>query len=198
MAGARTDPTLAGQIREAARLMETTGQGVFFTDAQQRILHVNPSFCRLTGFAASEVIGRTPTVFASGRHSRDFYEAMWRSIDEDGHWGGEVWDRRKDGEPLALWLNVGAIKNPAGEVCHYLVVFSDITARKETEDELQHRANHDALTGLPNRALFKERLEHALLRAQRYQLNIAVLFLDLDHFKEINLAYPPFTHTYHL
>ena len=174
------------QLRLAAKVLEATSEGVFITDAEQRLVHVNPSFTRLTGFEPEDVLGKTPSVLSSGRHGPEFYAALWRSIHEQGYWRGEIWNRKKSGEIYAEWLNISAVKNEAGDVGNYVAVFSDITSRKQSEEKLNHRANHDTLTGLPNRALFLERLEHAMARAQRNQLTIAVLFLDLDHFKQIN------------
>ncbi len=174
------------QVRLAAKVLEATSEGVFVTDAAQHIIHVNPAFTRLTGFEACDVLGQKPTVLASGRHGAEFYAEMRKSIDEDGFWRGEIWDRKKSGELFAIWLNISMVKNEHGETSHYFAVFSDITLRKASEERLSHLANHDSLTGLPNRALFQERLGRALVRAQRNKLIFALLFLDLDQFKQIN------------
>lgn len=174
------------QLRLAAKVLEATSEGVFVTDAGLRIVHVNPSFSRLTGFDAADVLGHKPSVLASGRHGPEFYAEMWKSIMKDGFWRGEIWDRKKSGELFAVWLNISNVKNEQGETSHYFAMFSDITLRKLSEERLNHMANHDSLTGLPNRALFQERLGRALVRAQRNHLVFALLFLDLDQFKQIN------------
>ena len=172
--------------RLATRVLESTSEGVFITDAEEHIIHVNPSFTRMTGFSAEDALGQRPKILSSGRHGPDFFAAMWRSIKASGSWQGEIWNRRKSGELFAAWLDISAVRDETGRVSNFVSVFSDITSRKETEEKLTHRAHHDPLTGLPNRALFLERLDHAIARAQRNQLLVAVLFLDLDHFKQIN------------
>jgi len=177
---------LEEQQRLAARVLEATSEGVFITDAEEHIIHVNPAFTRMTGFEPEDAEGKTPAILASGRHGADFFAAMWSSIKASGTWQGEIWNRRKTGELFAAWLDISAVRDEGGRVSNYVSVFSDITSRKETEEKLTHRAHHDPLTGLPNRALFLERLDHAIARAQRNQLLVGVLFLDLDHFKQIN------------
>jgi len=177
---------LEKQLRLAAKVLEATSEGVFITDSHQHVIHTNPSFTQLTGYEFEDVMGKKPSCLSSGRHDRDFYAAMWKEIGENGFWRGEIWNRKKNGEPFAEWLNISAVKNDAGIVTNYVAVFNDITTRKMNEEALSHRAHHDTLTSLPNRALFLERLERALARAQRNQLIIAVLYLDLDHFKQIN------------
>lgn len=177
---------LEEQLRLAAKVLEATSEGVFITDIDQHIIHVNPSFTRLTGFEPHEALGAKPSILASGRHGPDFFAALWRSIHEQGYWNGEIWNRKKDGQLFAEWLNISSVRNETGAITNYVAVFSDITSRKQNEEKLSHRAHHDPLTGLPNRALFLERLDHAITRAQRNQLVVAVLFLDLDHFKQIN------------
>jgi diguanylate cyclase (GGDEF)-like protein/PAS domain S-box-containing protein len=174
------------QLRLAAKVLEATSEGVFVTDAGLNIIHVNPSFSRLTGFDAADVLGNKPSVLSSGRHGPEFYANMWKSIGEEGFWRGEIWDRKKSGELFAIWLNISMVRNEHGETSHYFAVFSDITLRKLSEERLSHLANHDTLTGLPNRALFQERLGRALIRAERNKLVFALLFLDLDQFKQIN------------
>lgn len=174
------------QLRLSAQVLEATTEGVFVTDAGLRIIHVNPAFCKLTGFAAADVLGQPPSVLSSDRHGPDFYAEMWKAIRNDGSWRGEIWNRTKSGELFAAWINISAVRNENGETTHYFAVFSDITDRKRSEERLNHLANHDALTGLPNRALFQERLGRALIRAERNRLVFALLFLDLDQFKQIN------------
>ncbi|MBY0432229.1 MAG: diguanylate cyclase, partial [Rhodospirillales bacterium] len=173
----------------SAKVFENTSEGVFVTDADHRILHVNPAFTALTGFTAEEVEGNTPAVLSSGRHGAEFYQQMQRALDETGKWQGEIWNRRKSGELFAEWLNVAVVRNERGQIINYVAVFSDITLRKQTEERLNYQANHDPLTSLPNRTLFHERLSRGLARAHRNHVTVAVLFLDLDHFKQINDTY---------
>lgn len=177
---------LEDHMRLAATVFENTGEGLFVTDSQTRIIHVNPAFTEISGFEPDDVIGQTPKVLASGRHGADFYERMWRSIQELGKWQGEIWDRRKTGEMFASWVNIAAVRGGSGEVTNYVCVFSDITSKKQIEERLSYQANHDPLTRLPNRTLFHERLSRALARAHRNQTLVALLFIDLDRFKQVN------------
>lgn len=174
------------RLRLAATVLENTIEGIFVCDAEQRIVHVNPAFTELTGFTSEDVIGRKPNVLSSGRHEKAFYERMWKQLRECGKWQGEIWNRRKSGELFAEWLNISVVRDDADSVRHYVAVFSDITSRKQTEERLNYQANHDPLTTLPNRTLFHERLTRALARSHRNRLPVALLFLDLDHFKEVN------------
>jgi len=153
---------------------------------QQRILFVNPGFQRLTGFSAAEAIGKTPRILQSGRQSQEFYAAMWRTIQETGQWHGEIWNRRKNGALYVEWLSISAVYNTTRDVTHYIGIFSDITERKEADEHLLHLAQYDALTDLPNRVLLLDRLAQLAKATLREQFKGAVLFLDLDRFKEVN------------
>ena len=130
--------------------------------------------------------GLTGASLKSGRHDEQFYASMWSTIRENGHWQGEIWNRRKNGDIFPEWLNISVVKDERDRVTHYVGVFSDISAMKESESRLDHLAHHDPLTSLPNRLLLNARMEHALARAHRSNSLLAVLFLDLDHFKNIN------------
>ena len=174
------------QIQLLAKVFENTIEGITVTDTRGTIQMVNPGFSHITGYSAEEALGRNPRVLKSDRHDADFYAAMWRSIVQDGHWSGEIWNRRKNGEAYPEWLTINVIKDSMGEASHYVALFHDITEIKRSEDKIKHQAYHDALTGLPNRQLFNDRLEVALARAQRNHETLAILFLDLDHFKTIN------------
>src|SRR5690606_9292976 len=138
------------------------------------------------GYAPEEVLGRTPTMLGSGRHDAAFYAEMWQALDRDGHWRGEVWNRRKNGEVYPELLAITVVKDAAGTVTHYVGVFTDISSLKHYEQQLRHQAHHDALTGLPNRVLFNERFSEVLQRALRHGSRCAVLALDVDRFKEDN------------
>ncbi|MGE5503231.1 MAG: EAL domain-containing protein [Actinomycetota bacterium] len=177
---------LEDNMRLAATVFENTGEGLFVTDARHRIIHVNPAFTELTGFLPDDVMGETPKVLSSGRHGPDFYERLHQSLAETGKWQGEIWNRRKTGEMFAEWLNIAAVRNDKGEITNYVAVFSDITSRKQVEERLSYQANHDPLTRLPNRTLFQERLSRALTRAHRNNAMVALLFVDLDFFKQVN------------
>ena len=168
------------------RVFENAGEGVLITDPRGVILQVNRAFSEITGYVREEVIGRTPGLLKSGRHDRDFYQRMWAQLTENGHWQGEVWNRRKDGRVYPEWLSISVVRDDSGEVAHYVGMFSDITAAKRHQERLDRLAYYDPLTELPNRALFQERLRQALSRAKREGQPAAVVFLDLDRFKGIN------------
>ena len=173
------------ELRIAAEAFETQ-EVIIITDANGVILRVNSAFTETTGYTPEEVVGQTPRMLKSGRHDAAFYASMWKTINLTGKWQGEVWDRRKNGEVYPKWLTISAIKGEDGATTHYVGLQFDITERKRAEKQLQLLAHNDPLTGLPNRALFHDRLEQGLGMARRHQQSMAVLFLDLDHFKEIN------------
>ncbi|NMM13845.1 MAG: diguanylate cyclase [Rhodoferax sp.] len=172
--------------RLAAKVFESTFEGIMITNADNVIESVNPAFTQITGFLAHEVIGKTPAILSSGKHDEGFYRKMREDLGVAGHWRGEIWNRRRNGEIYPEWLTINTVRNDDGNVTHYVGVFSDITKRKATEEEMIFLANHDGLTGLPNRALFVERLRHAIAHAHRNREKVAVMFLDLDKFKQIN------------
>ena len=173
-------------LRRYRHIFENAKEGILLTDESRNIVDVNPAFTAITGYTRDEVIGRNPNMLQSGRQDRRFYESMWASIDRDGFWEGEIWDRRKSGEAYWEWLGISALKKEE-KIVGYLGIFSDITRRKEDEDRIVHLAFHDALTGLPNRRSFRERIEEVLERRSREpDLRFAVGILDLDGFKEVN------------
>lgn len=173
-------------LRLAAKVFESTYEGIFVTNAEQIIESVNPAFSTITGYEAHQVIGRKPSILSSGRHDKAFFESMYKALARVGHWQGEIWNRRRDGELYAQWITVNAVKNDAGEVSNYVAVFSDITHRKVVEEKLNFLAQHDALTRLPNRVLLEDRLLRAISRARRSSKRLAVIFLDLVDFKKVN------------
>lgn len=174
------------KLIHATTVLNQTGEGVMVADTEGNLVDVNPAFERITGYLRDEVIGRNPRFLKSGRHEPRYYRKMWRSILRHGHWRGEVWSRRKNGELFAELLRINTIKDSNGKVTGYVGISSDITERKNSEERLNFLAYHDTLTGLPNRILLNERLEQSLLRAQRRQEKLAVIFIDLDHFKKVN------------
>lgn len=177
------------QLRLAAKVFEGSSEGILITDADARIISVNRAFTAITGFLPEDVIGQNPRILKSGAMSAQFYRDMWQSLTETGHWDGEIYDRRKNGEIYPKWLSIDAVKGPGDRVSHYVAIFSDITEHKAAQERLRQQAEHDGLTGLPNRSQFAARLERALAYAERQNRQLAVMFIDLDHFKPINDTY---------
>jgi diguanylate cyclase (GGDEF)-like protein/PAS domain S-box-containing protein len=173
------------ELRVSAAAFETQ-DAILITDAQSNIIRVNRAFSTITGYSAAEVIGRNPKLMSSGRHDREFYTAMWKQLLETGTWAGEIWDRRKSGEIYPKWMTITAVRNEQGETSKYVAIFSDITQRKQEEEEIRSMAFYDALTKLPNRRLFLERFQAALASSARYGDHGAILFIDLDNFKQLN------------
>lgn len=174
------------ELRQAAAVFTGTAEAVIITDGQRRILAVNNAFTRITGFESAEVVGRTPRFQRSGHHDAKFYEQLWATLSSNGHWEGEIWNRRKSGEMYPAWENISVIRDESGQVLNYVAVLSDISSIKESEARLAHMAHHDALTDLPNRLLFAARLEQSLDNARRHGSRVGLLLLDLDRFKLIN------------
>ena len=174
------------RLQLAAKVVETANEGIMITNADAVIEAVNTAFTRITGYSPDEAIGAKPSILKSGRHDVDFYRDMWRILLETGQWQGEVWNRRKSGEVFIEWLSIATVRDASGNVSHMLGVFSDITARKEDEEQVWRQANFDALTGLPNRSLFLDRLGQAIKAARRDRTRFALLFIDLDGFKAVN------------
>ena len=174
------------ELRLAARVFENSREAIMIADAATRILSVNRAFSDITGYSADEVIGQTPRLLASGRHDRDFFQAMWHALVTDGHWQGEIWNRRKQGEIYPEWLGITAVYDSQGQLTHYVGIFSDLSERNATADQIEFLAHHDPLTALPNRFLLHDRLEQALAQAERQRSTVALLVLDLDRFKLVN------------
>lgn len=178
------------KLQLAASVFETAREGIVITDARGMIMDVNDSFTHITGYEREEVIGQNPNILNSGRHSKEFYAAMWESISTKEHWYGEIWNRKKNGELYIQMLTITAIRNTADHtINHYVALFSDITAIKAHEHQLQHIAHHDALTNLPNRLLLADRLNQGMIHAKRRNQALVVAYLDLDGFKNINDLY---------
>jgi diguanylate cyclase (GGDEF)-like protein/PAS domain S-box-containing protein len=175
--------------RMAQAIFENVGQPVVVTDADARIVMINPAAAAVTGFSAEEALGERPSLWRSDRHDKAFYERMWQAVIENGQWIGEIWNRNKAGEAFPVLLSVTAIRDPSSLATRYVGIYTDITERKRSEAEMWRRANFDPLTGLPNRMLFYERLDRSLSRAARESARLAVLFIDLDGFKPVNDQY---------
>ncbi len=174
------------KMRLAAKVFESAAEGIMITDAQSHIVAVNEAFTATTGYEQDEALGKTPSLLQSGKHDDEFYRDLWKSLKETGQWKGEIWNRRKNGELYPQWLSINTVRDAKGGVGNYVGMFTDITARKQAEERLRVLAYHDPLTGLPNRALFHTLLNQALAKAQRHHRLGAVLFIDLDRFKNIN------------
>jgi diguanylate cyclase (GGDEF)-like protein/PAS domain S-box-containing protein len=164
----------------------STQNGMVITDPRGIILRVNPAFTRLTGYSAAEAVGKTMALLRSGRHSPLFYQRMWQAIKDEGHWQGEIWNKRKNGQIYAEMLSIAAVETPDRGITYYVANFSDITADKEAEAEIHRLAYYDALTKLPNRRLLQDRLGQALAATLRSRLYGALFFIDLDNFKTLN------------
>ncbi|WP_163032104.1 bifunctional diguanylate cyclase/phosphodiesterase [Pseudomonas asturiensis] len=174
------------KLHLAATVFESTAEGVLITDTRQRINAVNRAFSEITGYSEAEAIGHTPRLLASGRHDSAFYAAMWHQLTAEGHWQGEIYNRRKNGDIYPNWLTISAVRNKDHAITHFVSVFADISSLKQAQARLDYQAHHDPLTGLPNRTLFESRLQTALLHSEESGSLGAVLFLDLDRFKHIN------------
>ncbi len=174
------------ELRLAARVFDSTADGITITDGQANILAINRAFTEITGYTAAEAIGQNPRLLRSDRHDPIFYQQMWAGLAQAGVWQGEVWNRRKNGELFPVWQTISVVRDGDGKITHYVAVFSDITVAKRSQDALEFLAHHDPLTRLPNRVLLRDRLQHALLRLRRERGGLAVLFVDLDRFKQIN------------
>lgn len=174
------------ELRLAARVFETSAEAIMIADSQNRILTVNKAFVDSTGYAEEELVGNTPSLLASGRHSRTFYDEMWKLLREHGKWSGEIWNRRKNGEIFPEWLTISVMSDERGKVSHYVALFTDISERKRQEAQMRYMTEYDFLTDLPNRALINDRVQQAIAAAQAEGHEMAVLFVDLDHFKNVN------------
>ncbi|ART81077.1 diguanylate cyclase [Oceanisphaera avium] len=173
-------------LQLAERVIAASLEGVIITNARGNIEFVNPAFTYTTGYTAEEVVGKTPAILSSGRHDDNFYKNMWKVLAERGYWRGEIWNRRKSGQLYLELLTITSIENEVGNISHFAAIFSDITHIRENEERVRKLAYYDTLTQLPNRRLLEDRLEQALRHAHRHQQLLAVLFIDLDHFKQVN------------
>jgi diguanylate cyclase (GGDEF)-like protein/PAS domain S-box-containing protein len=179
------------KLRLAATVLEHIADGVMVIDVHGRIVATNPAYTQITGYTESEAVGTESgltraSLASSAGHEPAFYDGLWRDLAETGFWRGEIWSTRKNGEVYLEWLTVSAVRDDDDTVSHYVCVFSDITRLKESQEKLDHLAHHDPLTGLPNRLMFHDRLQHAMVRAARAGSQLAVLFIDLDRFKNVN------------
>ena len=176
------------QLQLAAKVFEQNREGFVITDANRDIVMVNRAFTTITGYEEAEALGKNPRFLASGRHDPKFYQDMWQDINTNGYWHGEVWNRNKENKIFPEWLSISRVLDNSEKVTHYIGIFSDITEHKEAEERIQSLAHFDLLTGLPNRALFADRFNYALSITQRNNEQLALMYIDLDHFKNVNEA----------
>lgn len=174
------------ELKLVGRVFEQSSEGFLITDARHRIVKVNRAFTDITGYSPSDAMGQTPALLSSGQHDKAFYQSMWAAIESQGHWQGEVWNRRKDGTLYPEWLRISRMLDDTGEATHYVAVLSDITQRKADEEHIHKLAYFDVLTGLPNRSMFEERALLSLSLAERHGKQLALMFIDLDNFKNVN------------
>jgi diguanylate cyclase (GGDEF)-like protein/PAS domain S-box-containing protein len=174
------------RLQLAASVFIHAGEGILIADAKGIIIDVNDTFTQITGYSREEALGQNPRMLQSGRQAPEFYVTMWQHLTGKGHWTGEMWNRRKNGDVYAQMITITAVRDGAGVTQHYVSLFSDITPLKDYQHQLEHLAHYDALTGLPNRVLLADRLQQALAQSQRRKSSLAVAFLDLDGFKTVN------------
>ncbi|HET7776619.1 MAG TPA: diguanylate cyclase, partial [Azospira sp.] len=177
---------LEAEHRLATTVFHASSEAIMITDAENRIVDVNPAFTRITGYTRNDVVGRNPRLLQSGIQSEHFYREMWAAINQYGHWRGEIWNRRRNGELYPEWMLIDRVLSPEGAVLNYVAMWSDISERKEAEARIHYLAHYDALTDLPNRVLFNDRFTQALLHARRNNETVALMFVDLDRFKVVN------------
>jgi diguanylate cyclase (GGDEF)-like protein/PAS domain S-box-containing protein len=172
--------------RQAAVVFDNTREGILLTDAKRHIVLVNPAVTEITGYAQAEIQGRLARLLWAKRHDSAFADSVWRAVDQEGQWQGEIWLRRKDGELCPVWKNISAVRDTAGQIVNYVCVFSDVSKIKDAEQRLDYLVYHDPLTDLPNRSRLSEQLRAAISRAERLGTSVALLYLDLDNFKHVN------------
>lgn len=177
------------ELKLAASVFNASSASILITDADNRIVSVNPAFAEITGYQPHEVIGNMPSMLSSGKQPNEFYREMWQSLKRDKHWHGELWNRKKNGEIYAEQLSINVVTHKDGSVHRYVAIFSDITEKKRAEDMMWRHANYDAVTELPNRRLFFDRLDQEIKKCRRSTQSLALFFIDLDRFKEVNDTY---------
>ncbi len=174
------------QLQLVALVFEQGGESIVITDSENRIVRVNKAFTQITGYSEAEALGRNPSLLSSGRQVADFYKDMWDTLHATGLWQGELWNRRKDGSFYPEWMSISQLHDSSGAVTHYVAIATDISQRKKDEEHIRQLAEFDSLTGLPNRRLLQDRVGTALTHAQRHNESVALMFLDLDRFKNVN------------
>lgn len=174
------------QLKLAANVFKFAQEGIVLTSETAKIIDANDKFCEMTGYERAEIIGKNPKIFSSGRQPKSYYQQMWQALDSQGAWQGEMWNRRKDGEFYAQNMTISRVTDEFGQAIQYVGICSDVTQTKRYQERLEHIAYYDALTSLPNRVLLADRLARAIVRAERYTKQIAIVYIDLDGFKAVN------------
>lgn len=174
------------KLKLLASVFTSTHEGIVITDMRNNIIDVNESFSQITGYSRAEVLGKNPNILQSGRNDKEFYEKLWNALQMDGFWEGELWNRKKNGKEYAEKTTVSAVYDSEHVAQNYVAIFTDITLQKQQQKELEHTAHHDMLTNLPNRLLFADRMQQAIAQALRRKQLIAVMYIDIDGFKEVN------------
>ncbi len=174
------------QLYLSSKVFEHGTEAIMIADADKIIISINKALHKITGYAEEEVIGKPVSMMASVRHGTNFFQKIWHSVKQYNHWQGEVWNRDKHGREYPSWFNITPVHGKDGAVSYYLINFSDITDKKKSDEIIWRQANYDSLTGLPNRNMFYDRLSHDIKNASRANTRLAVLFIDLDRFKEVN------------
>ena len=174
------------ELRLAAAVFEESSEGILVTDANNRLQIVNHAFTNITGYSGEDVRGKDPSILSSGQHDKTFYQQMWLCLQTEGRWRGEIWNRRKNGEIYPQWLSIAATRDSSDDFTGFVAIFSDITQRKQYEEQIWRQAHFDTLTGLPNRSLFIDRLSQEVAHAHRNRSRLVLMFIDIDHFKWVN------------
>jgi diguanylate cyclase (GGDEF)-like protein/PAS domain S-box-containing protein len=182
---------LQAQARQRliAQVFETSQEGIFITDGRSHFVSVNQSFTRITGYTMDDLRGQTPRLLRSSQHDTEFFKTMWATIRADGRWEGEVWNRSKTGQDYPSWLTISTIRDDQQQAVQYLGIFTETASRKDAEARIERLANYDSLTDLPNRALLNDRAKVALAAAAKNHGHVAVMQMNVDHFKNINELY---------
>lgn len=183
----RSDLKLVAKLM--GKVFENAEEGVMITDSESYILNVNQAFVNVTQYSKEEVLGKTPSFLHSGNQDKGFYERMWDVLLREGRWQGEIWNRRKNNEIYPEWLSITSVQDDNGDTSHYIGIFSDVSTESESDERLYHLAHYDSLCNLPNRLLFYDRLRQSLSRSKRTDQKLAVMFMDLDGFKNVNDEY---------
>jgi diguanylate cyclase (GGDEF)-like protein/PAS domain S-box-containing protein len=174
------------RLRLTSRVFSEVREGIIITDPMGKIVDVNPSFCDITGYSREEVVGKNPNLLNSGKQTPEFFASMWDTLNRDSYWQGELWNRKKSGELFAEHLKISVLRDDHGAIVNYLGLFSDITQTMQQQQTLELMAHYDILTRLPNRALFSDRFAQAIAQSRRHGRLLAVCYMDLDGFKQIN------------
>ncbi len=174
------------KLELSAKVFSQSREAIIITDKDNNIISVNRAYTAITGYEEQEVLGKNPKFLASGQHDKDFYRVLWETLLKDNFWQGELWNRHKDETIYPEWLTISVVRDETGDVVYYIAIFTDITEHKDREQQIEHLAHYDSLTNLPNRRLLKSRVDYELTAAERNKKTFALLFIDLDHFKNIN------------